>query len=145
MLVLKCLVRWESPINEIYNITAHMNIVGIDAEDIQNFGYNINDIDFNYLKSQVYDNFFGNQFFVSNDGKVESIHLTNSVQLFYALENNRYRYDKDISFKHAPDITFTNIINLLYNGIYDSVENKTKNHLSSCYPNINLQDHIPFA
>lgn len=145
MLVLKCLAKWESPINEIYNITSHMNILGIDAQDIQNLGYNINDIDFNYLKSQVYDNFFGNQFFVANNGKVESIHLTNSVQLFYAIENNRYLQDKNISFKQAPDTTFTYILNFLYPGIYDTVDAKTKNHLSSCYPNINLQTHIPFA
>jgi len=138
MLVLKCLVKWESPVNEIYNITSSMNIVGIDAQEIENLG-NTRIIDLNYLKSEVYDIFF------SDTDEVLSVHLTNSVQLFYALENDRYLMDKNESFKRNPDEMIINILESLYPGIYKNVNDYLINKLITCYPNINLQKHIPFA
>ena len=48
------------------------------------------------------------------------------------------------TFKKAPDKCMTDIINYMYGGIYNEVNNKAKKHLSKCHPDSKMS-HIPFV
>lgn len=146
LLVLNAFSNWEKPVNELYKLTYKMNIVGIDSKDITDAGYDLSTINFSYFKKQTYEVLFEKKHYNVDPvtKKVIDIDLANSVQLFYALENDRYLGNKKDTFKKAPDKCMTDIINYMYDGIYDKVNDKAKKHLLKCNPNSKMK-HIPFA
>jgi hypothetical protein len=155
VLMLESFSKWEEPVIELYNLSADMNVVGIDYQDISNtsgvdirspeFNY---DALFNYTKLKTYEVLFGLEQYTidKRTKKVYNIHLANSVQLFYALENNRYRYDKQDSFKKASDESMKHILNTLYPTLYDTVNNKALAYLTKCNDGRRIPfTYIPFA
>lgn len=123
-----------------------MNIVGLDPKDISDGGFGWTDNDFKYVKAQTYDVLFGFKTYNIDPTtkKVMDINLANSVQVFYALENNRYLGKKGDTFKKSPDKCMTDILNYMYSDFYDKVNAKAKRHLSKCVPDSKMS-HIPFA
>lgn len=146
LLILNAFSNWEKPVTELYNLTADMNIVGIDSKDISDAGIDLSTIDFKYVKIQTYEVLFGIKDYNIDPitKKVVNIELANSVQLFYALENNRFLGEKSDTFKKSPDKCMTDIINYMYPGLYDKVNAKAKRHLLNCHPDSKMS-HIPFA
>lgn len=146
LLILNAFSNWENPVNKLYDLTADMNIVGIDSKDISDAGIDPSTIDFKYVKIQTYKVLFGIKDYDIDHitKKVVNIELANSVQLFYALENNRFLGEKSDTFKKSPDKCMTDIINYMYAGLYDKVNAKAKRHLLMCHPDSKMS-HIPFA
>ena len=143
---LNALTNWEPSINELYKITADINIVGIDKSDIINSGLDVSR-PFEYFKREAYLVLFGiKKYGINNDTKLlTDVPLSNDVQLFYALDNDRYKLDKDISFKTSADVKMEAIIKYLYTGIYEKVDKQTRDDIKHCFPDIDLNIHIPFA
>lgn len=122
-----------------------MNIVGLDSKDISDAGFGLDINVFNYCKGQTYDVLFGIKDYNIDPvtKKVEDINLANCVQVFYALDN-RFLGKKSDTFKKSADKCMTDIINYMYQGLYDRVNAKAKSHLSKCVPDSKMS-HIPFA
>jgi hypothetical protein len=145
--VLNALVNWETSITYLYNMTAHINIVGFNKQYIESKNITIDQQTFNECKKAVYDLFFGIKKLGINQktGIVTDIVQSNKIQLFFALENDRYLKSTDISFKTAAD-ELTNSILKMYPGTLDQINSQVRNDLRKCYPNsADNQRNVPFA
>lgn len=151
IVILETLGKWKVPINELYDLTADMNIVGIDEKDLIDNGVPVNDFNageyLNVCKQHTYDVFFGiQQSRFTRNKKVANPELSNYIQIFFALENNRYKSNKDYSCKESSDVCMKEIINHLYYGMYDTVNDSVLYDLQECgYPFDIISDYIPFA
>ena len=73
-----------------------------------------------------------------------SLQLNDEACSLSAKSNNRFLGKKSDTFKKSADKCMTDIINYMYEGLYDKVNAKAKRHLSKCVPDSKMS-HIPFA
>ena len=136
--------NWRPIISNLYDFTANINPVGVYENDLVNVNIykktNIfiknrkNDVAVNLIESDIFNlmvaekNFFGN---------IDNYTL---VQVFIALDNNRYLLDPNKSFKKVFDEKIRSIVSKT---VIDKVDNSLKKLINRC---IILEDKkIPFA
>jgi hypothetical protein len=138
--LLNALANWEPSIITLYDLTSDINIVGIYKKDI-----NFDIPNFNELKEESYNILFGNKQTLEKNGIFEDINQINSVQLFFALDRDRYLLDKDKSFKTAADDKISFILKSIYSyKLLDRINSKLNRDFKECYPTIEMP-YIPFA
>jgi hypothetical protein len=88
---------------------------------------------------------FGNKQTLEKNGIFEDINQINSVQLFFALDRDRYLLDKDKSFKTAADDKISFILKSIYSDkLLTRINSKLNRDFKECYPTIEMP-YIPFA
>lgn len=144
--MLNLLANWEHPVLDLYNITSHINIVGFDKTFLEMNNVETTKEHFSVCKKDTYDVFFGKKEVIEEaTGVVTSVDLANNVQVFFALENNRYRNNINDSFKEAPDKLVTKIVDIIAPGINKKVDKAIYKRLNKCVPSIKNKPYIPYA
>jgi len=130
--------NWEPFINIFYAFTQDINIVGIYEQDIIQFSGIINrDQLFNRIKIGLIDSIFDN-------GVIHDVNKYNNIQLFLALENNRYLLPNPSSFRDKANEKIISILNVEHDGIIGNVNTKLSEAFQNC-PGQNYNQNIPFA
>lgn len=136
--MLNSLVNWEKSITILYEITADINIVGLNEKDLTEVGLKINQTTFNLSKKEVYKIFF-----VEPKVLLTNTQQINNLQTFFALDNDRYKKSKEASFQKSPDVLLNNIVDALYPGLVNVVDDNLQETYSKCYNG--AKPYIPFA
>lgn len=147
---LRTLLIWEPFIQEMYKFTKDINICGVNINDIVST-YNIkNQTEFKEFKAQNKMNILASLF--HNNRSDEYFYNTenlNNIQVFHAMDNDRYRLDIDISFKKIVNTKIIEIINMFGNSdIINNVNDQLEEELQKCKmgrPVPELAKDIPFA
>ena len=110
-IVQNVITQWDPFIDAAYAITRGINIVGVYAADLNNFDPSIlknPEKSYQIAKKWVFD-----QIFYKGD-KWEQIHQISSynmIQVFLALEGNRYLLNPKTSFKRAANDLMVQVVN----------------------------------
>jgi hypothetical protein len=141
--VLNSLANWEESVGIFYNLTADINIIGIDQQDLIKNNLNV---DFNTCKKEMYYVLFSRKSWLHDHGLLKETEQSNNVQLFFALENNRHIKPKDESFKISADEKMKNILKTMYPelNITGKIDEQLKKDFKKCYPDIEMP-YIPYA
>jgi len=152
---LRTLLNWEPFIQEMYNFTKDINICGVNLNDIVST-YNIKDeTEFFEFKAQNKLNILTSLF--QNNRSDEYFNNTenlNNIQVFHAMDNDRYNLDINISFKNIVNTKIIEIINMFgKTDIINNVNYQLDEELKKCEnvsrdlerPVPELAKNIPFA
>ena len=138
---------WENFVTVFYNYTSEINIVGVYSKDLDNHDPSIlrNKQQSKYdLKISMYNALF----YRKDDIATAIIHSPKSydaIQIFMALDNDRYKLDPKTSFKRKADAIITDVIKNLPSGnnIINNVNKKLDEFLNICRQKYN--NNVPFA
>jgi len=135
---------WEPFVNRAYELTADFNFTGITKEDILKADPKI------LKKFDKYKDIFFETFFADYTTKeIYDPINSNNIQIFLALENNRYQQDLEKYFKEYPSNFINNLLKDLDQNLLVKVNQKLLKVLKECPTGNPLgditMDQIPFA
>jgi len=111
---LRYIANWKLFISTAYDILKPINVVGVTAKDLNKYDPQIlanPKAAYTNYKTWLYDILF-----VSDASDMHSLYNYNNIQVFMALENDRYLMSPDESFKHAANNIMEFIISIMPGG-----------------------------
>lgn len=142
-MIVNSLTKWKPFIYRFYEYTRDINIVGVYKDDLNKYDPVIlenKNKSFEIAKKNMYNFIF--------EPNTSDDYNHSMVQVFFALESNRYLLDTDESFKKSASKKIANILEIYHPDILPMVNIELQKQLSKCPfgPPINVTaENIPFA
>ncbi len=156
--IMKPLIKWEKFINIFYDFTKDINLTGIGEIELGNTKKEIKtDLEYTILFNKIKDEWLFDYYFNSTNNQddrenkydVYQLYQLNCLQLFLALENERYKLD----FKESFEEIVTKKINIILEYFEIKHEIKKQTHINEIHNLIQKSeildkidlDILPFA